>query len=232
MEVAKPNLGKTLTQVLDLAPNDGKLPLPVQAPLLQALREPVHRAAAHRQGQSADRGTECGAGYGHLVPPRLGRSARPSRAQLRCPPVSAGAACTAPPCVSASCTTGSSGRPGTPRSRAQPFARLRGQAESQIKLADRGRGCLRGRLLQLSLFRRRRLPARLQLPASAAVGLCAGRRQRRATTSSSPARVSSPSPSSGPARSSTTKARATGSTRSISISAQTISRTHELVTRP
>lgn len=46
MEVAKPNLGKTLTQVLDLAPNDGKLPLPVQAPLLQALRDPVHRANA------------------------------------------------------------------------------------------------------------------------------------------------------------------------------------------
>ena len=45
-EVAKPDLGKTLTTVVDLTPVDGKLPLPVRDPLVQALRNPAHRAAA------------------------------------------------------------------------------------------------------------------------------------------------------------------------------------------
>ena len=46
MEVATPDLGKTLTSVLDLAPADGKLPLPVKDALAQQLRNPAHRAAA------------------------------------------------------------------------------------------------------------------------------------------------------------------------------------------
>ncbi len=46
MEVAKPDLGKTLTTVLELTPSDGKLPLPVKEALTQELRNPVHRAAA------------------------------------------------------------------------------------------------------------------------------------------------------------------------------------------
>jgi ATP-dependent helicase YprA (DUF1998 family) len=46
MEVAKPDLGRTLTTVLDLTPQDGKLPLGVKAALSEALRNPVHRAAA------------------------------------------------------------------------------------------------------------------------------------------------------------------------------------------
>ncbi len=45
MEVAKPDLGKTLPTVLDLAPADGKLPLPVKDALTLELRSPVHRAA-------------------------------------------------------------------------------------------------------------------------------------------------------------------------------------------
>lgn len=63
MEVAKPDLGKTLTTVLDLAPADGKLTLPVQLPLLQTLRDPVHRANARAkaaqliEGLSAEMGT-------------------------------------------------------------------------------------------------------------------------------------------------------------------------------
>lgn len=46
MEVAKPDLGKTLTTVLDLTPGDSKLPLSVKEALTRVLRDPVHRAAA------------------------------------------------------------------------------------------------------------------------------------------------------------------------------------------
>jgi ATP-dependent helicase YprA (DUF1998 family) len=46
IEVAKPDLGKTLTTVLDLTPANGRLPLPVQNALLLDLRDPRHRAAA------------------------------------------------------------------------------------------------------------------------------------------------------------------------------------------
>jgi ATP-dependent helicase YprA (DUF1998 family)/very-short-patch-repair endonuclease len=46
MEAAKPDLGKTLTTVLELTPSDGRLPLPVKEALTGALRDPVARAAA------------------------------------------------------------------------------------------------------------------------------------------------------------------------------------------
>lgn len=46
MEVAKPDLGKTLTSVVDLTPVDGKLQLPVKDALAKDLRNPAHRAAA------------------------------------------------------------------------------------------------------------------------------------------------------------------------------------------
>lgn len=46
MEVATPDLGTTLTTVLDLASPDGKLPLPVKDTLAKELRSPSHRAAA------------------------------------------------------------------------------------------------------------------------------------------------------------------------------------------
>lgn len=46
MEVAKPDLGKTLTTVLELTPRDGKLPLPVKDALTREQRNPVPRAAA------------------------------------------------------------------------------------------------------------------------------------------------------------------------------------------
>ncbi|OPL18830.1 MAG: hypothetical protein AVO35_12825 [Candidatus Aegiribacteria sp. MLS_C] len=45
MEVAKPDLGKTLPTVLDLTSVDGTLPLPVKDVLFQQLRDPAHRAA-------------------------------------------------------------------------------------------------------------------------------------------------------------------------------------------
>lgn len=46
MEVAKPDLGKTLTMVVDLTPVDDKIPLPVKDSLMGELRHPAHRAAA------------------------------------------------------------------------------------------------------------------------------------------------------------------------------------------
>jgi ATP-dependent helicase YprA (DUF1998 family)/very-short-patch-repair endonuclease len=46
MEVAKPDLGKTLTTVLDLASADRKFPLPVIHWLAHELKNPAHRAAA------------------------------------------------------------------------------------------------------------------------------------------------------------------------------------------
>jgi hypothetical protein len=46
MEMAKPDLGKTLTTVVDLSPADGKFPLPVKASLAAELKNPVYRAAA------------------------------------------------------------------------------------------------------------------------------------------------------------------------------------------
>jgi ATP-dependent helicase YprA (DUF1998 family)/very-short-patch-repair endonuclease len=46
MEVAKPDLGKTITTVVDPAPVDGKLPLPVKDAVARDLRSPAHRAAA------------------------------------------------------------------------------------------------------------------------------------------------------------------------------------------
>lgn len=46
MEVAKPDLGKTLTTVVDLTPVDGTLPLPVKDAIARELRSPAHRAAA------------------------------------------------------------------------------------------------------------------------------------------------------------------------------------------
>ena len=46
MEVAKPDLGTTLTTVLNTEKEDGKLPLPVKDSLRQELASPTHRAAA------------------------------------------------------------------------------------------------------------------------------------------------------------------------------------------
>jgi superfamily II DNA helicase RecQ len=46
MEVAMPNLGKTLATVLELATQDGKIPLAVKDAVARELRSPAHRAAA------------------------------------------------------------------------------------------------------------------------------------------------------------------------------------------
>ncbi len=56
MEVAKPDLGQTLTTVLDLTPVDGRLPLPVKEGLLRELRNPVHRAAARAKANALIQG--------------------------------------------------------------------------------------------------------------------------------------------------------------------------------
>lgn len=49
MEVAKPELGKTLINVLDTERKDGKIPLPVKETIRHELTNPVHRAATFRK---------------------------------------------------------------------------------------------------------------------------------------------------------------------------------------
>lgn len=49
MEVTKPDLGKTLTSVLDLSVADGKMPLSVNDRLTRELKDPAHRAEAMRR---------------------------------------------------------------------------------------------------------------------------------------------------------------------------------------
>lgn len=56
MEVAKPDLGRTLTTALELTPVDGRLPLPVKEGLLRDLRNPVHRASARSKASALIRG--------------------------------------------------------------------------------------------------------------------------------------------------------------------------------
>lgn len=46
MEVARPNLGRTLNSVLEITHEDGKISLPVKVSITGELRNPVHRAAA------------------------------------------------------------------------------------------------------------------------------------------------------------------------------------------
>lgn len=46
MEVTKPDLGKTLTTVINLTPTDAKLPLPVKEALVRELRNPSNRSSA------------------------------------------------------------------------------------------------------------------------------------------------------------------------------------------
>ena len=52
MQVAKPDLGKTLTAVLDLTPTDSKLPLPVKDTLTRKLRDPTARKTALVKAQA------------------------------------------------------------------------------------------------------------------------------------------------------------------------------------
>lgn len=52
MEVARPDLGRTLTTVLELTPAEGKLPLAVREPLLRELRNPTHRAATRTKAEA------------------------------------------------------------------------------------------------------------------------------------------------------------------------------------
>jgi len=52
MEVAKPNLGMTLTTVLDLDSQGGQLPLPIKESLRTVLVDPTHRSAALAKAQT------------------------------------------------------------------------------------------------------------------------------------------------------------------------------------
>lgn len=52
MEVAKPDLGPTLTTVLEMEPQAGQLPLPIQDRLKATLTDPAHRAVALAKAQT------------------------------------------------------------------------------------------------------------------------------------------------------------------------------------
>lgn len=56
MEVTKPDLGTTLTTVVDMTPDGGKIPLPVKEHLVKELRNPVHRSSAQAKADQLVRG--------------------------------------------------------------------------------------------------------------------------------------------------------------------------------
>lgn len=58
MEVVKPDLGKTLTQVVELTPEDGKLPLKLKETYSTLLNNPAHRANALRKAEFLLKGIE------------------------------------------------------------------------------------------------------------------------------------------------------------------------------
>jgi len=58
MEVAKPDLGKTLTAVIDILHDGGKLKLPVKSPLLDTLKNPRLRAQALEKANQLVAGIE------------------------------------------------------------------------------------------------------------------------------------------------------------------------------
>ena len=51
MEVAKPDFGKTLTSILDIRHEDGRIELPVKDPIRRELDNPAHRAASISEGR-------------------------------------------------------------------------------------------------------------------------------------------------------------------------------------
>ena len=110
-----------------------------------------------------------------LVHRRLARrGADPGRQAVRRGLRPLARAVSARPSPSARPRTGSSATP--PRSAADKnrASSLRREAESQLELLTEANNLRAGRLLQLPLLRQRGLPARLQLPAAAAVGLHPG----------------------------------------------------------
>ena len=83
MEVAKPDLGKTLTSVLDIQHEDGRIELPVKDSIKRELENPAHRAAALAKAERPDCEHPGAPGRRHLVSRRLDqRGARSDRAKL------------------------------------------------------------------------------------------------------------------------------------------------------
>ena len=83
MEGARPDLGRTLTTVLDLESGNGRRPLPVKGALGDELRNPVHRGTARARADAVIAEIRPGARGDGLVPRSMGgRGARPDRAQL------------------------------------------------------------------------------------------------------------------------------------------------------
>ena len=198
MEVAKPDLGKTLTTVLDLTPADGKLPLPVKDALDAGAQEPGPPRRRARQGQPADRQHPRRAVHGGLVPRRTGP--RRSLDQIE---RAFDAACERWRSLYRAAVRqrelhhkiiGDHARPEAERNHSR---RLRAQAESQIRLLTEAEGIYEGDFYSYRYFAAEgflpgynfpRLPLSAYVPGPRASG--------RAATSSSRARASWRSPSS------------------------------------
>ena len=192
------SLGTSLKDVLDLAGDQPSLEL---LPSVAALDRSRRRAKAKAKQRDAAHPRQhwrasCGRPTGIATTGWTACSTRWRRIRPRLRPLAR--ASTAPRSSSGRCRTRSSATPRAASEDKEQAKRLRAEAEAQIELLTGSEERHAVGLLQLPLLRQRGLPARLQLPAPAALGLHPGRRRARATrTSSCPGRASWPSPSSG-----------------------------------
>ena len=225
MEAARPDLGRTLTSVLDLDSTNGdgerrpSLPLPVKAALGEELRNPAHRRKARARADAviAEVRSELDdTAWFHdgWVDEVLGQVER--RFDAACDRWRTLFRAAVHQRALHHAIIGDHSRPEAERAHSR---RLRAQAESQIRLLTEAEGIYEGDFYSYRYFATEgflpgynfpRLPISAYVPAR--------RGSHRDATSTSRGRAFSPSPSSARARSSTTRARGTGSTRSTSIS--------------
>ena len=224
MEVAKPDLGKTLTAVLDLSPADGKFPLPGEGRVARELKNPVHRAAALAKANqliASIRDELSTAAWFHdnwtkemldQIERAFDRSCERWRSLYR----------------SAvrqrelhHKIIGDHSRPEAERNHSR---RLRAQAESQIRLLTEAEGIYEGDFYSYRYFAAEGFLPGYNFPRCRFRPMCRAAASARVVTNSSRVRVSWRSRNSVLAPSSTTRVRVTGSTRSISISVPTTSK--------
>ena len=209
------SLGRSLKDILDVGGDDPTLDAAAVTcePTSTDGRRASGRTAARRRGPARPSPDELDAARTGGAPTWLDDVFHTVGRQLRATPATAGGASTGPrePSADAPEQDHRGRTRGPSQDKQRGHASSAREAEAQLELLPRdGRRGRPVRLLQLPLLRQRGLPARLQLPAPAALGLHPRpARRRRATTSSSRARASSRSPSSARGPSSTTRARAT-----------------------
>ena len=197
MEAAKPDLGKTLTAVLDVESAGEKLALPVKSGIRDELRSPVHRAAARTRadaviGEIRSELEETAWFHDDWVDEVLGQAARDFdfacerwrslyRAAVRQRAIH-------------HAIIGDHSRPESERKHSR---RLRAQAESQIRLLTEAEGVFEGDFYSYRYFATEGFLPGYNFPRLPISAYVPGRRRSKGdATSSSPVRVSWPSPSS------------------------------------